>query len=106
MNTKSLVLPGDSASPGLVTLPESAVAGLLGISVKTLRNRRIVGDGPVAVRLSNSRVVDLPEDVYAYLRSHRVANDTAALVAAEPVVPVKRGRGRPKGSITRRNGEG
>jgi len=102
MLTKSLFLPGDSASPGLVTLSESAVADLLGISVKTLRNRRVVGEGPVAVRLSNRRVVYLPEDVEAYIRSRRVANDTAVPVDADPLTPAKRGIGRPRGSVTRR----
>ncbi len=79
-------------------MSEQTVADLLGISVKTLRNRRCAGDGPVPVRVSRQTVVYLPEDVTSYLRGLRVVAAVNPVVPTPvPPVPQKRGPGRPKG---------
>ncbi|OAN67986.1 helix-turn-helix transcriptional regulator [Magnetospirillum moscoviense] len=54
-------------------LSESAVANILNISTKTLRNKRSLGEGPAFVRPPGSRkVLYLAEDVAAYLDAGRV----------------------------------
>jgi predicted DNA-binding transcriptional regulator AlpA len=53
------------------TLSEFEVAALCGWTLKTLRNNRLDGTGPVSCRLSRKTVVYLDEDVDAWLRSRR-----------------------------------
>lgn len=98
-----------SATPAPITvLSESDVAALLGLSVKTLRNWRVDGKGPVYAK--PGRVVYLHDDVMAYLAATRRAPD-GSQVAPIPVpandpapasTPVKRRPSRPKGSYTKR----
>lgn len=78
-----------------LTLSFESVAAQLGWSKKTLQNR-LPALGLPYVKVGRS-VVFLPEDLDAFLRRHRVANDCLAAVPQ-----AKRGRGRPKGSHTRR----
>ncbi len=87
-----------------ITLTEQAAAALIGIEVKTLRNLRSLGEGPVFVRLSRKTVVYLPADIEAYLLARRQApggrpapalpSQAAPVPAEQP--PEKRGRGRPR----------
>lgn len=90
------------------TISESDVATLLGMSVKTLRNWRVDGKGPVYAKPGRV-VVYLPDDVTAYLNASRRAPDGTPVAPPSPAndpvpdpTPVKRGRGRPKGSYTKR----
>jgi hypothetical protein len=91
-------------------MSEQAVADLLGIKLKTFRNRKALGDAPVSVKLSSRTSVYLPDDVAAYIHGKRFDPATkpvpavvpAAKAAAVRLEPVKRKPGRPKGSFTRR----
>lgn len=54
-------------------LSEAAVADLLNITIKTLRNKRSLGEGPVFVRPRGSRkILYFAEDVAAYLEAGRM----------------------------------
>jgi hypothetical protein len=54
-------------------LTESAVADILNISIKTLRNKRALGEGPAFVRPPGSRkVLYVAGDIAAYLDAGRV----------------------------------
>ena len=55
------------------TLSEVDVAAACGWNVKTLRNHRAGGDGPVAVRVSRRTTVYLESDVAEWLHSRRQA---------------------------------
>ena len=105
-------------------LSEQAVANLLGVEIKTLRNARSLGRGPLAIETDVGRGrLFLRSDVSDYLnrareasiarRARKVGDDHAANVAPTPFTPPsdaeragdkikKKGRGRPKGSLTRR----
>ncbi|WP_451982830.1 helix-turn-helix transcriptional regulator [Azospirillum endophyticum] len=86
----------------VTTLSEAEVAALLGLSPKRLRVRRQLGDAPAHVRVGR-RAVYLSSDVEAWLLARRVSYEGAATVPDS----ASRKRGRPRGSITRRQrGEG
>jgi hypothetical protein len=53
-------------------LAEDEVAEVLGISVKTLRNRRGTPDHPPHIRLSRSVVIYPIDDLCAYIEARRV----------------------------------
>ncbi|KAA0682200.1 hypothetical protein [Roseomonas genomospecies 6] len=98
------------------TLSEADLACLLNLSLKSIRNRRVLGDTPAYIRVSRSRVVYLSADVEAYLLARRIAGGDSQVAprapAATPVATTlaaaPRGRGHPKGAVTRnhRRGEG
>lgn len=73
------------------TLSEADVAALLGMAVKTLRNWRVEGKGPIYTKPSRV-VVYLPDDVTAYLNACRRAPDGAPV---PPPCPGQRSRSRP-----------
>jgi hypothetical protein len=81
-----------------VTLSESQCAALLGICVKTLRNMKSAGRGPVFVRTTPETTVYLPGDVTDYLVSNRVVRDVPAPIAASK----RRGRPRKSDEVSRR----
>ena len=96
-------------------MPEALVAELLGIEVKTLRNQRSSGHGPVFIRRSGRGVLYYAADVEAYLLSRRttpsglslppqpktVADVSALSAPTTDTAPVRRGPGRPAGAKNR-----
>lgn len=85
----------------LPAIPASQLAELLGWNPRTLQNQ-LPSLGLPYCKIGRS-VVFLADDVHAFLRRHRVANDPVPVVEPQPV---RRGRGRPKGAITRRHSGG
>lgn len=82
-------------------LSESEVAELLGIRVTTLRNRYSLGyDMPPRLKLSGRKIVFLKEDIDAFVLAKRQV--VSFQPQPVPNEPAKRGRGRPRGSATKR----
>jgi hypothetical protein len=82
-----------------VTLSEAQCAALLGICVKTLRNMKSAGRGPVFVRTTPDTTVYLPQDITDYLVKNRVIRDASAPIAASK----RRGRPRKSDEVSRRS---
>ncbi len=94
-----------AAAPNLpFTLSEEQVASIYGIAVKTLRCWRRNGIGPTPIPVTRKVIRYLPNDVAADLEARRkpLGAEKGAPTRSDVAPAEKRGRGRPRGSVTRR----
>jgi len=86
---------------------ETDLADILGCTVKSLRNRRSLGEGPVHIRVTGRKVAYLVEDVEQWLMSRRAGAEIAQPISKQgPKARSKplggRNQSREKGQTTSR----